>query len=76
MDKKEESELLELQDLALKHKSSKRQKTLEEKQMIVKAHLLNHQVGAAAADVHVRFRIVGGELLTENPNLVNPSVLP
>ena len=42
MDKKEESELLELQDLALKHKSSKRQKTLEEKQMIVKAHLLNH----------------------------------
>ena len=26
----------------MKHKSSKRQKTLEEKQMIVKAHLLNH----------------------------------
>ena len=42
MDKKEESELLELQDFALKYKSSKRQKTLEEKQMIVKAHLLNH----------------------------------
>ena len=42
MDKTEESALLELQELALKHKSSKRQKTLEEKQMIVKAHLLNH----------------------------------
>ena len=42
MDKTEESELLELQELALKHKSSKRQKTLAEKQMIVKAHLLNH----------------------------------
>ena len=42
MDKKEESELLELQELALKHRCSKRQKTLEEKQMIVKAHLLNH----------------------------------
>ena len=42
MDKTEESELLELQELALKHKSTKRQKTLEEKQMIVKAHLLNH----------------------------------
>ena len=42
MDKKEESELLELQELALKHKSFKKQKTLAEKQMIVKAHLLNH----------------------------------
>ena len=42
MYKTEESNLLELQDLALKHKNSKRQKTLEEKQMIVKAHLLNN----------------------------------
>ena len=42
MDKPEESALLELQELALKHKNSKRQKTLVEKQMIVKAHLLNH----------------------------------
>ena len=39
MDKTEESKLLELQELALEHKSSKRQKSLEEKQMIVKAHL-------------------------------------
>ena len=42
MDKTEESDLLELQELALKHKYSKRHKSLEEKQMIVKAHLLNH----------------------------------
>ena len=42
MDKTEESNLLELQELALNHKSSKCQKSLEEKQMIVKAHLLNH----------------------------------
>ena len=42
MDKTEEPALLELQELALKHKSSKSQKTLEEKQLIVKAHLLNH----------------------------------
>ena len=42
MDKTEESDLLELQELALKHKYSKRQKSLEEKQMIVKAHLLNN----------------------------------
>ena len=42
MYKTEESSLLELQDLALEYKSSKRQKSLEEKQMIVKAHLLNH----------------------------------
>ena len=33
--------MLELQELALTHKASKRQKTLEEKQMIVRAHLLN-----------------------------------
>ena len=33
--------MLELQELALIHKASKRQKTLEEKQMIVMAHLLN-----------------------------------
>ena len=42
MEKNEDSELLELQELALNHKVAKRQKTLEEKQMIVKAHLLNH----------------------------------
>ena len=42
MDKNEDSDLLELQELALKHRTGKKQKTLEEKRMIVKAHLLNH----------------------------------
>ena len=42
MEKTEDFDLLELQELALKHKELKRQKTLEEKRMIVKAHLLNH----------------------------------
>ena len=41
MEKIEDFDLLELQELALKHKELKRQKTLEEKRMIVKAHLLN-----------------------------------
>ncbi len=38
----EKNEDLELQELALKHKTSNRRKTLEEKRMIVRAHLLNH----------------------------------
>ena len=42
MEKNEDLELLELQELALKHKTAKSQKTLDEKSMIVKAHLLNH----------------------------------
>ncbi|KWW26653.1 MAG: hypothetical protein F083_3206 [bacterium F083] len=42
MENNEDLDLLELQELALKHKTSKRQKTLDEKRMIVKAHLLNH----------------------------------
>ena len=42
MEKREDQDLLELQELALSHKAFKRQKTLEEKQMIVRAHLLNH----------------------------------
>ena len=42
MEKREDQELLELQELALNHKVSKRRRTLDEKQMIVKAHLLNH----------------------------------
>ena len=41
MEKREDQDLLELQELALTHKASKRQKTFEEKQMIVRAHLLN-----------------------------------
>ena len=42
MEKNEDSELLELQELALKYKSVKRHKSLPEKDMIVRAHLLNH----------------------------------
>ena len=42
MEKSEDHDLLELQELALKHKSVKRHKSLEETRMIVKAHLLNH----------------------------------
>ena len=42
MEKNEDLDLLELQELALSHKESKKQKTFGEKRMIVKAHLLNH----------------------------------
>ena len=42
MDKTEDLELLELQELALRHKTVIPQKSLEEKCMIVKAHLINH----------------------------------
>ena len=40
MEQIKESDMLELQELSLKHKMAK--KTLEDKSMIVKAHLLNH----------------------------------
>ena len=42
MEKKEDLELLELQELALSHKVVKGRKTLKEKQMIVKSHLSDH----------------------------------
>ena len=42
MEKIEDSDLLELQELALKHKIVSRHKSLAETRMIVKAHLLNH----------------------------------
>jgi transposase-like protein len=42
MDKTEDFELLELQELALRHKKELPRKSLEEKRMIVRAHLLNH----------------------------------
>lgn len=41
MDKTEDFELLELQELALRHKKELPRKSLEEKRMIVRAHLLN-----------------------------------
>ena len=42
MEKTEDFDLLYLQTLAQNQKLAKRQKTLEEKQMIIKSHLLNH----------------------------------
>jgi len=42
MEKNEKTDLLELQELALKHKSVQKHKSLDEKRMIVKAHLLNN----------------------------------
>ena len=42
MDKREDLELLELQELALRHQSVCPGKSLEEKCMIVKAYLTNH----------------------------------
>jgi transposase-like protein len=59
MEKSEDLDLLALQALALRHKSFKRQKTQEEKQMIVKAHLLNHvPIEQLCADFGVSSRTI------------------
>ena len=59
MEKNEDLDLMELQELALKHKTSKKQKTLEEKRMIVKAHLLNHvPIEQLSADFGVSKRTI------------------
>ena len=59
MEKNEDSDLLELQELALRHKESKKQKTLEEKLMIVKAHLLNHvSISQLSADFRVNRKTI------------------
>ncbi|MCR5140506.1 MAG: helix-turn-helix domain-containing protein [Bacteroidaceae bacterium] len=59
MEKNEDSDLLELQELALKHKSFKRHKSLEETRMIVKAHLLNHvPIEQLCADFDVSRRTI------------------
>ena len=42
MEKNEELNLLELQEMALKHKSAKHQATFEQKSMIVRQYLQNH----------------------------------
>ena len=42
MDKTEDLELKELQELALRHKTQLPRKSLDEKCMIVRAHLVNH----------------------------------
>ena len=57
MDKNEDSELLELQELALKR--GRKHKTLAETRMIVKAHLLNHvPIEQLCADFDVSRRTI------------------
>ena len=57
MDKTEDLELLELQELALKR--DKKHKTLAETRMIVKAHLLNHvPIVQLSADFGVSVRTI------------------
>ena len=42
MDKTEDFDVLELQELVLKHNCCKKRTSLDQKRMIVKAYLLNH----------------------------------
>ena len=57
--KNEDLDLLELQELALKNKSIKRHKSLDEKLMIVKAHLLNHvSISQLSADFRVNRKTI------------------
>ena len=59
MEKNEDSDLLELQELALKHKNVKRHKSLVETRMIVEAHLLNHvPIDQLCADFDVSRRTI------------------
>ena len=84
MDKTEDFDLLELQPLALTHKVRKRQKTLEEKQMIVKAHLLNHvsishlsrEFGVSRRAIYRRISTFAGGKVPEMRNQVTPDVKP
>ena len=59
MDKTEDLELLELQELALRHTMSSSLMSIEEKRKIVKAHLLNHvPVAQLSADFGVNKRAI------------------
>ena len=59
MEKKEDSDLLELQELALNRQTFKRHKSLAETRMIVKAHLLNHvPIEQLSADFNVSKRTI------------------
>ena len=59
MDKTKDLDLLELQELALKHKTIKRHKSLAETRMIVKAHLQNHvPIEQLCADFDVSRRTI------------------
>jgi len=88
MENNEELELLELQELALKH--GRKHKTLAEKQMIIKAHLLNHvPISQLCAEFGVCRRSIYRWICTfadgkvpansgkGNPNVKpNPSIMP
>ena len=84
MEKREDQDLLELQELALSHKASKRQKTLEEKQMIVKAHLLNHvpieqlsaDFGISRMSIYRWITIFADGKVPERRNQAFPNVTP
>ena len=59
MDKTADLELLELQELALRHTMSSSLMSIEEKRKIVKAHLLNHvPVAQLSADFGVNKRAI------------------
>ena len=59
MDKTEDLELLELQKLALNHTMSGSLRSIADKRMIVKAHLLNHvPVSQLSADFGVNKRAI------------------
>ena len=84
MEKNEDSDLLELQELALRHKGPKRQRTLEEKQMIVKAHLLNHvpisrlskEFGVSEMSIYRWISIFADGKVPGMKNRVTPDVKP
>ena len=90
MENNEDLDLLELQELALRHKESKKQKSLDEKRMIVKAHLLNHvSISQLSADFHVNRKTIRTWISTfadgkvpdrsskGNPDVkLNPSSMP
>ena len=70
--KNEDLDLLELQELALKNKSIKRHKSLDEKLMIVKAHLLNHvPISQLSADFHVNRLTIRRWISTFAPQTLN-----
>ena len=70
MEKNED--LLGLQELAKKHRVVNRRKTLEEKQMIVKAHLLNHvPIEQLCADFRIGRKSIYRWVCTFAPQTLN-----
>ena len=77
-------ELLELQQLAMRHKSELPRKTVEEKSMIVKAHLVNHvpiiqlskEFGIPRVTIWRWIRIFAAGKVPEGTNRGTPEVKP